>query len=310
MAKAAVASLSPGRSRFFDLIHETGDKLSLIGSYQHLEEWPLAETIIRIQKQQQKLFKIDAHIQDAVSLALQERSEKYDVNNLTVDESAAIQLYTMESATEQESLFYALNSVLRLADRRELKPFLFFLKLLIGALEKLPSFSGLVYRGVNGNISSNYMKGKKLTWWGFSSCTRSLDVLSKDEFLGKSEQKTLFYIECTSGKSIQSYSYSSPDDDEVLLLPGIEFLVTNKKRAKHGLAIVYLRELPTQTPTPHYVEASDDEMMIPPDVDLREEARQKMCGHACNLWATRRCCNCSGLYEGQSDLSSEIFAIV
>ncbi|CAF1435915.1 unnamed protein product, partial [Adineta steineri] len=85
-------------------------------------------------------------------------SEEDDINNLTVDESAAIQLYTMESETERESFFYILNSLLRSPNRNELQPVLPYFKLLIGALEKLPTLNGVVYRGVNGNISSNFVK--------------------------------------------------------------------------------------------------------------------------------------------------------
>ncbi|CAF3061805.1 unnamed protein product [Rotaria sp. Silwood2] len=292
-AVAAASTLSC-RSRFFDLMRETGDKLSPIKGYRQLVQPSLEEAIVSIQKH--KAFNIDGDIQNKVSFATKQCSEEDDLYSLTVDESAAIQIYTIESKTEQESLFYVLNSTLRQADRSELKPLLPYLKLLIEGLEKLPSFSGLIYRGVNCNISSNFIKGKKLTWWGFSSCTRSLDVLNREDFLGKSSQRTLFYIECISGKSIQSYSYSSPNDEEVLLLPGTEFLITNKKRTKRGLSIVHLREILAKSPTSHDTEIVDLIEMAPPDeADFREETKQKMCGHDCNLWATLRCCNCSGL---------------
>src|SRR5689334_9406585 len=107
MAKAA-ASTSPGRSRFFDLMHETGDKLSPIKGYQQLVQPSLEEAIVHIQ--QHRTFNIDTLIQNKVSLAKKERLEEIDINNLTADESAAIQLYTMESKIEQESLFYVMNS--------------------------------------------------------------------------------------------------------------------------------------------------------------------------------------------------------
>ncbi|CAF1527295.1 unnamed protein product, partial [Adineta steineri] len=193
-----VPSVSTPHFRFFDLMHETDDKLPLISDYQQPKQRSLEETIAYIQPH--KTLHIDADIQKKVSFARKKCSEGDDINNLTVDESAAIQLYTMESETERESLFYILNSLLRLPDRNELEPVLPYFKLLIGALEKLPAFNGLIYRGVNGNISSNFVKGKKLTWWGFSSCTQSLEVLQKEEFLGKSGQRTLFYIECVNGK--------------------------------------------------------------------------------------------------------------
>ncbi|CAF1261042.1 unnamed protein product [Rotaria magnacalcarata] len=292
------------RSRFFDFMRETGDKLSPMKDYQQLAQPSLEEAIACVQ--QHKTFKIDADIQNKVSLAKKERSNEDGANDLTTDESAAIQLYTMESKTEQESLFYILNSTLRLADRNELKPFLLYVKLLLGALEKIPSFNGIVYRGIPGNISSNFVKGKKITWWGFSSCTRSLEVLSKEEFLGTIGQRTIFYIECTSGKSIQHYSYLSPDDEEILLLPGIELLVTNKKRTKHGLSIVYLQEITAHSHTLDYEEMLDSNKIEPPrEVDFRKKAKQKRCGHNCNLWSTKNCCNCSGLCLQRQELSSE-----
>ncbi|CAF3390634.1 unnamed protein product [Rotaria socialis] len=282
------------RSRFFDFMRETGDKLSPMKDYQQLAQPSLEEAIACVQ--QHKIFKIDADIQNKVSLAKKERSSEDDANNLTTDESAAVQLYTMESKTEQESLFYILNSTLRLADRNELKPFLLYVKLLLGALEKLTSFNGIVYRGVHGNISSNFVTGKKLTWWGFSSCTRSLEVLSKEEFLGTIGQRTIFYIECTSGKSIQHYSYLLPHDEEIILLPGIELLVTKKKRTKHGLSIVYLREITANSHMLEYEEMPySNKITSSPEVDFRKEAKQKKCGHKCNLWATKNCCHCSDL---------------
>ncbi|CAF1472871.1 unnamed protein product, partial [Adineta steineri] len=272
-----VPSVSTPHFRFFDLMHETDDKLPLINDYQQPKQRSLEEAIAYIQ--QHKTLHIDADIQNKVSLARKKCSEEDDINNLTVDESAAIQLYTMESETERESFFYILNSLLRLPDRNELEPVLSYFKLLIGALEKLPTLNGLIYRGVNGNISSNFVKGKKLTWWGFSSCTQSLEVLQKEEFLGKSGQRTLFYIECINGKSIENYSYSSSDEKEVLLLPGTEFLITGKKRANRDLTIVHLKEIRADDPASYVTKTIE-----------------KICGHGCNLWKTRQCCHCSGMY--------------
>lgn len=296
MSQKVATNASDRRARFFDLMHETGDKLTLFTGYQQLEPPTLEEAIAYLQ-QHQKIFKIDTQIQSKVSLAKSERSkEKNDINNLTVDERAAIQLYTMESDIENESLFYIVNSTLRLADRSALKPIMLYLKLFIGALEKLPSFYGFVYRGVSGNISSGFVKGKRITWWGFSSCTRSLEVLSKDEFLDKDSQRTLFYIECMNGKSIKDYSSGSADDEEVLLLPGIEFLVTRKKRFNRDLHIVYLKEvLPNSITASNIKIINNIEISPPQEVDFRNEIKEKICGHGCNLWKTTRCCHCSGL---------------
>ncbi|CAF1549491.1 unnamed protein product, partial [Adineta steineri] len=220
-----------------------------------------------------------------------------------IDESAAIQLYTMESKIEQESLFYILNSTLRLADRSRLKPIIPYFTLLVRALKKLPRFSGLVYRGVNGNASSQYVKEKEITWWGFCSCTRSVEVFSKEGFLGKTGQRTFFYIECQSGKLIENYSYSSRDNEEVLLLPATKFLVTDKQRVNRALTIVHLREILQKGPLPYKIDIVDenDEVTLLDGLDCRQETKRKIFGHDCNMWATKRCCNCSGLCLRRED---------
>ncbi|CAF1375682.1 unnamed protein product [Didymodactylos carnosus] len=106
-------------------------------------------------------------------------------DNLTVDESAAIRLYTMQS------LFKHLNEILRSKVRAELlRPWLPYLKLLLMALYKLPSVKKTVWRGTNLDLSTLYKQGDRCTWWGFSSCTESITVA--DCFLGESGSRTLF----------------------------------------------------------------------------------------------------------------------
>jgi hypothetical protein len=43
------------------------------------------------------------------------------------------------------------------------------------------------HQGVAANLKKLYSEeGKKLTWWGVSSCTESVNVLESPQFLGKS----------------------------------------------------------------------------------------------------------------------------
>jgi len=84
-------------------------------------------------------------------------------------------------------------------------------------------------------------------WWGFSSCTKSLDVLADERFLGKNGTRTLFNIECYSGKSIQNYSFY-PEEQEVLLPPARQFQVMGSLNQVNGLYIIHLKEIEPDYP--------------------------------------------------------------
>ncbi|CAF0999256.1 unnamed protein product [Adineta steineri] len=112
------------------------------------------------------------------------------------------------------------------------------------SLVKLPSDSNrlMVYRGVKLDLSAQYEKGSTVTWWGFSSCTTSIDVLSNEQFLGQSGTRTLFSIDCSSAKSIQQYSFF-PVEEEVLLPPARQFQVKASLNSGNGLHIIQLKEV-------------------------------------------------------------------
>jgi hypothetical protein len=59
-------------------------------------------------------------------------------NGLTQDESASIQLYTIEWDIHENSLYMVLNKTLRLADRTKLRPWFRYLKLFLTGFFKLP----------------------------------------------------------------------------------------------------------------------------------------------------------------------------
>ncbi|CAF0846280.1 unnamed protein product [Adineta ricciae] len=191
-----------------------------------------------------------------------------DDHHLTDDEAASILLYTMEWEPRNQSFYAILNATLQAANRQLLKPWFLFLRLIMTSLAKLPSESVnlVVYRGVKLDISAQYSTGTTVTWWGLSSCTKSLNVLSNEQFLGQTGTRTLFNIECHSAKSIKTYSLF-PEEEEVLLPPARQFQVTGCLNAGHGLHIVQLKEVqpkfplinpvpvPSSTPpkvTPHF----------------------------------------------------------
>ncbi|CAF2741396.1 unnamed protein product [Rotaria sp. Silwood2] len=160
-------------------------------------------------------------------------------HNLTKDEAAAVYLYTMEMS-EDASVYRILNQALRAEDRTKVRPWFPYLKLLDSAASKLSDFKGIIWRGVNKDVSGAFRKGQRVTWWSVSSCSTSVDVVSS--FLDKA-QSTLFSIECFTGKSITAYT-CFPNENEVILMPGIMFKVVSDPLHHHGgLHIIHLKEI-------------------------------------------------------------------
>ena len=93
------------------------------------------------------------------------------------------------------SLFCAGNK-----DRGLLVIWFCFLKLLMTALAAEPRYVGTLWRGVNKNLSTAYPVGSEFRWWRFSSCTEDGEVLKDPLFLGQQGERTLFSIDCKSGK--------------------------------------------------------------------------------------------------------------
>ncbi|CAF1309203.1 unnamed protein product [Adineta ricciae] len=152
---------------------------------------------------------------------------------LTHDESAAIYLYSMPIP-----FFSTLNATLRKKNRDALKPWFGYLKLFITALEKLPYVNTVVWRGVSGDIGSDFVDGSTETWWSVNSCSTDLNVV--ELYLGKTG--TVFAIAVVNGKDISNYS-TFKEEHEVVLLPGSALLIKSKPLSfEERLFIVHLEE--------------------------------------------------------------------
>ncbi|CAF4964410.1 unnamed protein product [Rotaria sp. Silwood1] len=101
----------------------------------------------------------------------------------------------------------------------------------------------------------------KFAWWGVSSCTMTPDALEATDFLGKTGTRTLFSIECVSGKSIKKHSHYSDTEKEVVLMPGTFFEVVGQVDAGSNLHIIHLKEI--QPPFP---------LIKPPFVQTQQES--------------------------------------
>ncbi|CAF1393994.1 unnamed protein product [Didymodactylos carnosus] len=224
--------------RFTDVQYEPNKLLLPVSGYQNTPLVSLEQAIEPVKDL------IDEDVSTKVYIA--KRNCKTPKDGLTQDESASIQLYTMECDEHEQSLYYVLNKTLRMEDRKKLTVWFYYLKLLLTALWKLPCEKKIIYRGVNGNSSENFNFGDDVAWWGFSSCTESLNVLEAEEFLGKSGVRTLFNIECCNGKVIRNHSFYKAED-EVLLMPATQMVVVGKVSPAPGLYIIQMRELENPT---------------------------------------------------------------
>ena len=187
---------------------------------------------------------LDLFDQERLKIKVKTAKERcqHPADGLSIDESAAIMLYTFEEVKREQCLYFVLNQTLRLENRELLRPWFLYLKLLFTALYQLPPVSGLVLRGVKNDFSSEYARLEKTTWWGISSCTTSLEPLQSEMFYGLNGARTLFYINCRDGRSIENHSYFRTEE-EVILLPGRHFKVGIKMKESLDANKIELREI-------------------------------------------------------------------
>lgn len=101
-------------------------------------------------------------------------------HGLTQDQSAALYLYTMNWKSQHQTIATQLNAALRSEDRTQMFPYLFYLKLIISALDKLKSVKKTVWRGVKADVSNDYPRGKIINWWGLRYASTFHPLLNID----------------------------------------------------------------------------------------------------------------------------------
>jgi hypothetical protein len=196
--------------------------------------------LVSLEEAVQPLHDLVPKIQDYVYVA-KENSDN-PAEGLTQDESASIKLYTMDWEPFESCLHRQLNETLRSEDRQLLKPYFSYLKLMLTALHRLPSFQGTVWRGIKMDISKHYQKGARGVWWGFSSATPNGNALENEQFLGQTGARSLFSIQCINGKQVKQHS-TFPDEEEVLLMPGFYYEVTSILKPAHDMHLINLKEI-------------------------------------------------------------------
>jgi hypothetical protein len=177
-----------------------------------------------------------------VQVALNETPEE-PPDGLTIDESAAIRLYTIEWEESERSLYSMLNHTLKKDDREHLRPYFKYMKLLLTALVKLPCVPpSTIWRGVTKNVSAEFRSGIPVTWWAFSSCTTALTVLENNMYLGNTGSRTLFSVEAINSRAVRAHSHFDTED-EILLLPGTHMVVQSQFSPAPDLHVIHLKQV-------------------------------------------------------------------
>ena len=173
---------------------EEANRSSIYG-YQNLPVLTLEETV-------ETIVSLVPSVGECVSTAKKKCNKRSTL--LTLDESAAIYLYSMPTPFVSR-----LNAALRLENQHLIKPWLAYLKLFISALEKLPSTKRTVWRGVCGDARSGFIDDSIHIWWSVNSCSMALDLV--EVFLG--ETGTVFAIDTIYGRDISAFS-AFPEEQE------------------------------------------------------------------------------------------------
>ena len=164
---------------------------------------------------------------------------------LSIDGIAFIMTYSAEAT--HPPLYKDMNDKCYDIDRSKIMPYGQFIVATVkhmAAIEPYPNDT--VFRGVKADLRSDYPKGRKVTWHGFCSTTKSAEVLSREEFCGQSGKRTIFAIKLTQGQAREITRYSLvTSEDEVLLPPGCRFEVESVL-PQGDLTIIQMRELPSR----------------------------------------------------------------
>ncbi|CAF0856315.1 unnamed protein product [Adineta steineri] len=234
MATTDEANVAQYIQRLSDIDTEPLEKLMPIDGY---EDMPLVPLDIAVEPLVSSISGIHIYAYSA-----KERCKNPPADDLTIDESASIMLYSMDSKFGNKSLHVILNEILKSADKNKLEPWLLYLKLFLTALSHLPSTRRQVYRGIKLDLSKEYPVGETIVWPGFSSCTTSINFVQSELFLGSAGPRTIFSITCYLGKYIGNHSYYS-SENETVIFPPTQFKVIDCLNQGNGLHIIQLQEI-------------------------------------------------------------------
>eukprot|EP01047_Picozoa_sp_COSAG01_P071427 COSAG01_NODE_11080_length_2011_cov_2.835774_1_plen_490_part_10 len=175
----------------------------------------------------------------------QKKFGKLKDDPLSVNGIAFLMKYSAEDTVPP--LYKDLNDKAYVPDRSKIQPFGLYI---VGTLQHMkliePYPNVEVFRGVKSDLKADYPKGREFTWHGFSSTTKTIDVLSNPMFCGDTGTRTIFAIRLTQGQARDITRYSlMPAEAEVLLPPGCRFRVQSVL-PQGELTIIQIEELPSK----------------------------------------------------------------
>jgi len=121
---------------------------------------------------------------------------------------------------------------------------------LFPALLKLPKWKPKqdLYRAVNVDLVEKYPEkycpGNEISWYGFTSTTKSFNIVVK--FLNKKKSNgigTIFTINrCLSGRRIDHIS-SAPTESEVIIPPVSKFKIKSINKLSEKITIIQIKQI-------------------------------------------------------------------
>lgn len=148
----------------------------------------------------------------------------------------SIVLYT------SNAIYKELNKLLRDENRRGIKKYYNYLRMLMEALFSLPKKQTTLWRGITADLYNDYKVGDVKTWWGISSCTSDKDVAHA--FMSScGGDRTFLTIDTVTATDISQITLYS-NEKESLLAPGTQLEVLSSEK-KNGITFIHLREVGT-----------------------------------------------------------------
>jgi hypothetical protein len=92
------------------------------------------------------------------------------------------------------------------------------------------------------DLTGKYPPGTTVVWWGFSSCIKNSNLLETRLFSNRTDKRTLFIINCYSGREIHRHSHDK-SENEILLPPARQFGVVSSGYKGKNLYVIELNEI-------------------------------------------------------------------
>ena len=152
----------------------------------------------------------------------------------------------LQDNTKAGNLYFALNVALRAREpesrRAAMRTWGEYVHFLLRGLAKLPSYVGVVLRGIpNVSVAKEYKLHRPIKWNAFTSSTTS-ETVAATFFEEDGSDGIIFRITVSNGKRINPLSIFERED-EVLLWPGQEYTVTRAAFIEDGCAYIEMTEV-------------------------------------------------------------------